>query len=673
MLARSPVPSDGSALGYVLALLIFGLSLGLRLLLFPHGAHYAFATFYPAVIATLYVCGVKPGLMVIALGSVAGGYLLRAAGEDLHLGGLGLVLLAAYLSTSLLLAWVVRRLRQVSAGLAQAQAQAEDSRRALKAVVDDQTDMLFRFDGDGRVVFANPIARQTFDLVDEDLRRKTWHLMVQPQDREAVAALLATLRPQSPIVSTETAFHDRAGELRWGEFVHRALFDGKGRLSSMQTTVRDVTERRRLKAQLKDLGERLQDLYDKAPCGYFSLDATGTFRQLNAVMASWLGQPAEALLGRHCLREFLSPEGQQAVNEHFPLLMRTGRCGPLEMDLLRPGSPPRRVIVSATAAQDEAGAFLHSRTVMYDISELAVARQQLAQVASDQERMLDNDLIGILRLRGRTIVWCNRASERMFGYPASELVGSTSRLLYASDADYLAFGQTAYEVLQKGEKYRAQLQLRRRDGSPIWVDVNGLMLSAEGPESLWMSLDITAMKERQQQIERVAFHDALTGLPNRLLMMDRLRQMVLLSRRTHEPLAVAFFDLDGFKAVNDGHGHAAGDELLGVVAQRLQAGIRAHDTAARVGGDEFVLLLPCQDGRAEAEQVVQRLTGSLIQPVTLASGASVQVGVSVGLALCPDDGLDVDRLLVQADQAMYQKKARHKAELQRGLDPSALI
>lgn len=673
MLARSSVPRDGSALGYLLGLLIFGLSLGLRLLLFPHGAHYAFATFYPAVIATLYVCGVKPGLLVIALGSMAGSFLLKASGEDLRMGGLGLVLLLAYLITSLLLAWVVRRLRQVSAGLAQAQAQAEDSRRALKAVVDDQTDMLFRFDRDGRVVFANPVARQTFDLVGEDLQRKTWQLMVLPQDREAVAARLAVLTPRTPIVSTETAFHDRAGELRWGEFVHRALFDAEGRLSSMQTTARDVTERRRLKAQLKDLGERLQDLYDKAPCGYFSLDATGTFRQINTVMASWLGQPADSLLGRHCLREFLTPDGQQAVNEHFPLLMKTGRCGPLELDLVRPGSPPRRVIVSATAAQDEAGAFLHSRTVMYDISELAAARQQLAQVASDQERMLDNDLIGILRLRERTIVWCNRASERMFGYAASELVGSTSRLLYASDDDYQAFGQAAYEPLQKGEKYRAELHLVRRDGSRIWVDVNGLMLSADQRETLWMSLDITATKERQQQIEHVAFHDALTGLPNRLLLMDRLRQMLHLSRRTQEPLAVAFFDLDGFKAINDGLGHAAGDELLQCVAQRLQTGIRAHDTAARVGGDEFVLLLPCLGGREEAEQALQRLVGLLTRPVALSCGSTVQVGVSVGLALCPDDGVDLDRLLGLADQAMYQEKARHKARQQSLPDPSTLI
>lgn len=671
MRARSSDPTGGSAQSYLLALLFFGLALGLRLLLFPSGAHFAFATFYPAVIATLYFCGVGPGLMGVGLGGAAGLYLL-STDEAMAQRGLGPLLLLAYLATSLLLAWVVRRLRQVSVGLARAQAAAEDSGCALKAVMDEQTDMLFRFDRDGRLLFANAVARQTFGLLDEDLQRKTWHLMVQPQDREAVAARLAALTPDAPIVSTETSFFDRAGDLRWGEFVHHALYDGEGRLLSFRTTVRDVTERLAMKARLREMGERLQDLYDKAPCAYFSLDASGTFVQLNALMATWLGQPAEALLGQRGLREFLSADSQRVMDEHFPLLKKTGRCGPVELDL-RAGEESRRVIVSATAVMDEAGAFLRSRSVMYDISELAASRQRLAQLVREQERMLDNDLIGILRLHQRTIVWCNQASARMFGYASDELVGSSSRLLYASDAEYESFSQTAYAMLHKGGKYRAQLQLVRRDGTRIWVDVNGLMLSTESRESLWMSLDVTAMKERQQQIEHAAFHDALTGLPNRLLLIDRLRQLVHLSRRTQEPLAVAFVDLDGFKAVNDSEGHAAGDELLQVIATRLQQGLRAHDTVARVGGDEFVLLLPCLGGRREAEQTLERLVASLELPVPLATGATAQVGASVGLALCPFDGTDVDRLLGEADQAMYREKARHKADRMSDVEPSALI
>ena len=611
-------------------------------------------------------------------GGLAGSYFLMPPYYSFQMDGAGLAILLVYLATSLFCAWVVHRLRLVSAGLALAQAHADESRQALKAVVDDQTDMLFRFDRDGRVVFANPVGRQTFGLLDEDLQRKTWHLMVQPEDREVVAGQLAALTPERPIVVTETSFFDRGGELHWGEFVHRALHDRDGQLACIQTTVRDVTERRRLKAQLREMGESLQDLYDKAPCGYFSLDASGKFCQLNAVMLSWLGRPAEALLGQRGPRDFLTPEGQQLVDHHFPLLMETGHCGPIEVDLLGGDGTCRRVSMSATAAYDEAGHFLRSRTVMYDITELAVARQQLAKVAREQERMLDNELIGIMRLKNRIIVWCNQASERMFGYAAHELVGSSSRLLYASDAEYEAFGQEAYALLSKGDKYRAQLQLVRRDGDRIWVDVSGLMLSTDASESLWMSLDVTAMKERQQQVEHVAFHDALTGLPNRLLLMDRLRQMVNLSRRTHEPLAVAFFDLDGFKAVNDHHGHAAGDELLQVVACRLLEGLRAHDTVARVGGDEFVLLLPCLSGREEAEQVLGRLAASVKQPVHLSSGATAQVGLSMGLALCPEEGTDEDRLLARADQAMYREKAAHKADghnadMRHAIDPSALI
>jgi diguanylate cyclase (GGDEF)-like protein/PAS domain S-box-containing protein len=270
--------------------------------------------------------------------------------------------------------------------------------------------------------------------------------------------------------------------------------------------------------------------------------------------------------------------------------------------------------------------------------------------------MLDNDLVGIVKLRNRVAVWKNRALERIFGYAPDELQGQPIRLLYADDEAYEALGAAAYPVLQTGQHYRTQLQMRRKNGELIWIDLSGVLLSAQHGESLWLMADVTPMKQYQQQVEHIAFHDALTGLPNRLLLSDRLNQGLHMAQRQGYLLAVAYLDLDGFKQVNDQHGHAAGDRLLSEVALRLQRSVRVSDTVARLGGDEFVLVLAPVTSRHECRLVLERLLARLKAPIALDSQISAQVAGSIGVALFPDDAQAGNRLLSLADEAMFEAK-----------------
>lgn len=161
--------------------------------------------------------------------------------------------------------------------------------------------------------------------------------------------------------------------------------------------------------------------------------------------------------------------------------------------------------------------------------------------------------------------------------------------------------------------------------------------------------------ETQQVLENVAYHDGLTRLPNRHLLMDRLRQALAAAQRHGNKLALCFIDLDGFKQVNDQHGHEAGDHLLIEIARRLVTGVRQVDTVARLGGDEFVLLLPELERSEMIEEILSRLLQSVTQPV--AYGAKrLQVGMSIGIALYPDHADSSDRLIERADQAMYLAK-----------------
>lgn len=284
--------------------------------------------------------------------------------------------------------------------------------------------------------------------------------------------------------------------------------------------------------------------------------------------------------------------------------------------------------------------------------------EDLRRLTMDQQAMLDTEVIAMAKLRGRRIVWKNGALERLFGYGKDDMLGLPVRELYIDEDSFVALGRNAYPVLRRGGHYRSQQQMRRKDGSLVWVDLNGVALPGEREEetTLWMMVDITQSKAYEARVERAAFHDALTGLPNRVLLADRLRQAIASAQRLKQALAVVNLDLDGFKAVNDTHGHDAGDEVLKAVARRLLEGIRATDTAARLGGDEFVVLLTPLPSPTDSRAVCERLLRAILEPIRLASGATVQVGASFGVAHYPLDGVDAEVLMSRADQTMFESK-----------------
>jgi diguanylate cyclase (GGDEF)-like protein len=161
--------------------------------------------------------------------------------------------------------------------------------------------------------------------------------------------------------------------------------------------------------------------------------------------------------------------------------------------------------------------------------------------------------------------------------------------------------------------------------------------------------------EAAQRAEHMAYHDALTGLPNRLLLMDRLRFLVAHARRTRQPFAVFVLDVDHFKGINDTFGHAAGDRLLQQVGARLTAQLREADTVARLGGDEFVVLTPDLRSTADVPAVGEKLLEAVRAPIALEE-QEVHITVSIGVSLFPDDGEDADALLRRSDSALYQAK-----------------
>jgi diguanylate cyclase (GGDEF)-like protein/PAS domain S-box-containing protein len=291
---------------------------------------------------------------------------------------------------------------------------------------------------------------------------------------------------------------------------------------------------------------------------------------------------------------------------------------------------------------------------------IARALKRRDSALTDSERryrlLFERNLAGLYRttLDGR-ILDCNSAFARILGYPSREDVLKVSALdLYSDPGDRESF---LARLSQQRVLVNFELCLRRRDGSPVWVLANESLIEESDAETVMDGslIDITDRKRAEQQRWHQANHDALTDLPNRVLFNDRLSLAILHAQRRKQSLVVMFLDLDHFKRVNDTLGHTAGDELLVKVADRLRRCIRQDDTVARVGGDEFLLLLNGINREADAAGMARKMLAILAEPF-LIQKRELFVEASIGIGIYPSDGADAETLVTNVDTAMYRAK-----------------
>jgi diguanylate cyclase (GGDEF)-like protein len=250
------------------------------------------------------------------------------------------------------------------------------------------------------------------------------------------------------------------------------------------------------------------------------------------------------------------------------------------------------------------------------------------------------------------IVSCNKPAGTMFGMLPEQLLR-----------------RKMDELLQPRE---AELAGVRPDGSEFFAEIHSVTLETDGGIQITTVHDVSAQRAIRNSLHEIAYHDALTHLPNRLLIFDRLKQEISRARRYDESFAVCFIDLDGFKRVNDQHGHAVGDKLLQRVTDCLKQCTRESDTLGRLGGDEFVMILP-NIRRANSACDLAREVIDMIGAIRMIDEASIQVGASIGIALYPDHGTTLEELLKQSDQAMYEAKRAGKNSLRLADLPDQVI
>jgi len=257
------------------------------------------------------------------------------------------------------------------------------------------------------------------------------------------------------------------------------------------------------------------------------------------------------------------------------------------------------------------------------------------------------------------IVWINEAFSRLSGYLPEELIGRTPALLKSGKQSH-AFYSELWQTILEGKVWQGEVVDQRKDGSLYMVDeIITPLFDRQGGITHFIAIqhDITQQRKSSEREHHLAYHDALTDLPNRLHFLDLQQQAISHARRTQNMLATLFLDLDRFKAVNDTLGHHAGDLLLSAVAERLRSAVRQADVVARFGGDEFAVLLTNLPDAGVAVALARKLLELLARPFVL-RGEKIEIGASIGIAIYPADGEDAETLLMNADKAMYQAKCR---------------
>lgn len=293
-----------------------------------------------------------------------------------------------------------------------------------------------------------------------------------------------------------------------------------------------------------------------------------------------------------------------------------------------------------------------------DISERLQAEEALRLRDRAIEASTNAIIITSNLLPDNPIISVNSAFERITGYRAEEAVGRNCRFLQGDDRNQAGMVELR-AALKENHDARAVLRNYRKDGELFWSQLSISPVRDAGgrvTHHLGIALDITESVQYREQLEHQANHDALTGLPNRNLLRDRLAQGIAYAQRHGCVLATVFFDLDNFKLINDTLGHRAGDALLQEMSSRLRHCVREDDTIARLGGDEFVALLNDQPSKESVTRAIYRLVQALSQPTTLEQH-EITTTCSIGISLYPSDGGDGETLLKHADAAMYRAKA----------------
>ncbi len=490
-----------------------------------------------------------------------------------------------------------------------------------------------------------------------------------------------------PFEKPEFEFRRKDGSLFWCRVRAKAV-DLERSAEGTIWILEDVTEARQTLVEVQAI------MTNASFCILFTKDRKITrYNRGFAEMFRYEGDEGLGLAGRE-----LYPSDQvyeQVGKAAFPLLSK-GKPFQMEVELRRKDNTTlwAQLIAYVINPDDPTQGTIW---IIEDRTEHKQAEESLRNALLENQAILDSAVLGIAVVENGLNQRCNTKMEELFGYAPGEINGLSVQAFYPDLETWHAARMDTARDFEAGLVNMSEHKLIRKDGSTFWARLSGRPFDLAQPRgrSVWMIDDVTARREAAEAVRRardelevrvlertaelagansllqgevverrqaearihhMAYHDSLTGLPNRALLSDRLDRAMLAVQRSERRLAVMFLDLDRFKTINDSLGHLTGDHLLKEVASRLCRAVRASDTVARLGGDEFVVLVPGIRGPEECIHVAEKIIEVLSTAIPF-EGRNLHITPSIGICVYPDDGDDVETLMRHADAAMYHAKA----------------
>ncbi|HEY6896521.1 MAG TPA: PAS domain-containing protein [Rhodocyclaceae bacterium] len=507
------------------------------------------------------------------------------------------------------------------------------------------------YHGDGHCVLANLAAASLIGGSREQLLLQNFHDIPSWRDSGLHAAAEHALTGGGP-VELEARFTSSFGRELWvaAQF---SPFASQGE-PHVLLLLHDVTVRRQAAEALAKREREFRTLADNVPDNIARWDSDGRLIYLNKTLEQTLGVRAEDVIGKEP-RQHAPDDRYDALTTAVRQVAASGRG--TDFDQRVPGPEGRTLyhLIRIVPEFDEDGSVTSVLGVGRDLTQQKETEEALRLAASvfhnSAEGVLITDAAGI-------ILSVNPAFSEITGYGEAEVLGKKPSLL-RSDHHGTDFYRAMWDSLTRDGRWQGEIWNRRKSGDTYleWLTINRID-DRDGTPVRYVSVfhDVTEMRRKDERIRHMAFHDALTGLPNRTLLLDRLEHAVARAKREGGRLSITFIDLDRFKGVNDTLGHDIGDLLLQQVAQRIKDRLRAADTLARMGGDEFVVLMEDLGEADHCATLAQDLIGEIAQPMAL-RGHPIEIGASMGMAFYPEDGADPLELMKRADMAMYAAKA----------------
>lgn len=550
---------------------------------------------------------------------------------------------------------VIATMRDVSERI-QMHRQLRESELRVRSFLDNSADWVWEMDPAGALTYSS---HRVMDLLgyrpDEVLGRSLFSFMTEADASQLSSLVREVVVRREPLLHLDHTNRSRSGELRMMETNAAPYFEQDGRFMGYRGISRDVSHQRALQKALEKSERIFRHAFDDFPTGMAFVDCGGQVLRVNTFLGELLGYAPGEL--EQVALSSLFPADQRLNVARDILALCEGRLSRYseEIKMLRKDGQQCWVRVAAALVDAADGTLGPLLLMISDISVEKEATSHNARLLAIIERM--GDAVAVADREGRNL-YLNPYGRTMLGIGLNEDISSESLEDHHPKSVAQFIRNRALMQAEKHGVWEGETVWRSRSGEEIstW-QVIMTHKDANGVFEYWTSVarDIRERKMMEDRLSFQATHDALTGMPNRLLMRDRLQQAIAGAKRERRLMAVVFLDLDNFKRINDTLGHAHGDQILLEVASRLREVLRHSDTLARQGGDEFIALLPGLSTVNDVVSIVEKMVVALGRVIVVES-REIYVTASLGVSVYPFDHDNGDELLRKADVAMYRAK-----------------